>query len=58
MLCCPVPQLGPFDGIFFDTYGEYYEASVAPVLYTGSGNNGGQQHAKPAMVSPRTSCKG
>lgn len=27
-LCCPAPQLGPFDGIFFDTYGEYYEASV------------------------------
>ncbi len=26
-IACPRPplQLGPFDGVFFDTYGEYYE---------------------------------
>lgn len=45
-------QLGPFDGVFFDTYGEYYEASPAARLLP-------LRHALlPCSLARRSECGG
>ena len=58
MLCCPVPQLGPFDGIFFDTYGEYYEVSGLVVEHGWQWLEGapplGSPRLQPASASGRS----